>query len=126
MNTENYIQEKGVNIIKLPSFEDILNNLRYLISGFLLAITIVVLVNWVKLNMPNKVQIIAFIIYLLLSGWILAFTPIKNIIQSFKDFKAIREPISKIAIRIILIGLWLSGWVWGIFFLYIIFNPFFR
>lgn len=125
MNTE-VIQEKGANTIKLPSLEDVLNNVRYLVGGFLLAFIILATVGLIKQNMPNMVQTTIVIIFLLICGWILAFTPINKVIQLFKGFKNVKALQLKMIVDFILIGFWFFGWFFGLLYLYIIIAAFFK
>ncbi|MCX9012668.1 MAG: hypothetical protein OIN66_16305 [Candidatus Methanoperedens sp.] len=114
MNTEATPHEKGVNIIKLPSIEDILNNLRYLLSGLVLALSALGIVNLIRQNMLNKDLIILIIVFL--SGWTLAMTPFKNIIQPYKHMENVKLQPLKILLHGILTGFWIFGLVMGLIF----------
>ena len=117
MSTRNYIQERGVNFIKLPSKDSVLNNLRYLLSAMTLVIGIFgVIVESQKINLD--ISFMLFLILLSLSGVVLALTSHKNIIQPYKNFK--NMPLFIIVPHIIITVLWGFGWIMGFLILTII------
>ena len=117
MSTRNYIQERGVNFIKLPSKDSVLNNLRYLLSAMTLVIGIFgVIVESQKINLD--ISFMLFLILLSLSGVVLALTSHKNIIQPYKNFK--NMPLFIIVHHIIITVLWGFGWIMGFLILTII------
>lgn len=110
MSTRNYIQEKEVKIIKFPSTDSVLNNIRYLLSAITLVIGIFgVMIESQKINLDIGPMLFAII--LLLSGVVLALTSHKNISQPYKDFK--NNSMYKIFAHTILTALWVIGWIMG-------------
>lgn len=114
MSTEVTPHEKGVNIIKLPSIEDILNNLRYLLGGLVLALSGVGIVNLIRQNILNKDLIILIVVFL--GGWTLAMTPFKNIVQPYKHMENVKSQPLKILLHSILTGFWIFGLMMGLVF----------
>lgn len=66
-----------------------------------MGVGVIGMITEIKKNFPN-ISLILLAVFLLLSGWILAFTSHKTIIQPYKDLKNNKTPLLKLFINIIL------------------------
>lgn len=113
MNTENYIPEKGLNDIKLPSINSVLNNLRYLLGALAMSISILYLITLTKQDTANR-ELISVVLLIFLSGWVLAFTSHKRIFQPYRELREVKMPLINILAHVTLTVLWFFGLLMGL------------
>lgn len=123
MNQEVTHHEKEANIIKFPSMEDILNNVRYLLSAITIAVSVLIMISITKQKNPS-IDSIIILLFIFLSGWFSALTSHKTIVQFYKSAKKVSA--LEVILRSILTGLWITGLSVGIFFLYILLTTVFK